>query len=380
MALRIRDILTDELYRGFRLEAGIAGLGNKISKVGILDHESEDVITASFTKGEFILTTLLRVKDNPEKLYDIVERLIDVKASGLCIKDIYFNSIGKDVKELADSAGFPIFIYSVVYMEDIILDVANKLKIDDINKKIESKIEEIISNEEESLLITKIANEINPYFKEKCIVMYCKLADNDSLGNGFKIVNCDKQHKVIPFREGTLIIYTFESSEKIRYESIKRFLRKSGFDERYIIGISTITDNLGMLSYGIKESMYGCDYAVLNNQRLVFFEQLGVDMILLPLLDNVWVKKYYTTIISSIKKYDEQNNTDLLETATVYVNNRGNMKATARDINQHDNTVRYRMQKIYQMISEKTGKEIGYEDLALGVRIHKLVEGIENLE
>ncbi|MCM1991849.1 PucR family transcriptional regulator [Oceanirhabdus seepicola] len=374
MAIRIRDILTDKLYREFRVEAGIVGIGNKISKVGILDHEAEDVITSSFTEGEFILTTLLLVKDHPEGLYDIVERLIDVKASGLAIKDIYFDSIKHNVKELADRKGFPIFIYSEVYMEDIILDIANKIKIDTINKRIESKIEEILLNEEEALLITQIANEINPYFKEKTIAMYCRLAEEE-FGNGFKIFNCDKQHKVIPFREGTLIIYTFDSSENRTMDSMKIFLKELGYDERYIIGVSTINDQLGRLSYAIKESMYGYDYGRINNQQLVFFEQLGTDMLLLPLLDNVWVKKYYNTHISSIKKYDEENNTDLLETATVYVNNRGNMKATARDINQHDNTIRYRIQKIYQMISDNIGKDIGYEELALAIRIHKLIKG-----
>ena len=373
MAIRIRDILTEELYRGFRVEAGISGLGNKISKVGILDHEAEDVITASFTQGEFILSTLLLVKDHPEQVYDIVERLIEVKASGLAIKDIYFDSIQHNVKELADRAGLPIFIYSEVYMEDIILDIANKIKIDTLNKRIESKIEEILLNEKETLLITQIANEINPYFREKSIVMYCRLADKDSLSNGFKIYNCDKQHKVIPFREGTLIIFTFDSSENRTMDSTKRFLKELGYDEKYIIGISTINDKLGSLSYAIKESMYGYDYGRINNQQLVFFEQLGTDMLLLPLLDNVWVKKYYNTHISSIKKYDKENTTDLLETATVYVNNRGNMKATARDINQHDNTIRYRIQKIYQMISDNIGKEIGYEELALVIRIHKLI-------
>lgn len=381
MSITVKEALELKKLKGFQVLAGRTGLTNEIEKVGILDYETKEMIERNFIKGEFVISTLLLIKDNVDKLYEIVEKLINVGVSGLAIKNIYFNRLPDRVLELADYKSFPILLFSDVYFEDVITSIIDAISGKEGDLALALKVDNILYSNLNNVMIKKIAYEINRNFREKHIVAFCKRKNSeDSMGKESlpKIENDDsfyKYNKIIPYREGILTIDTFEiiDSSDARKFTLNR-LASLGFTSKdYIVGISNDHENLDELNFSIKESMYAYKHSLTYGRDLSFFNKIGIDKILLPLLDNPWIQKYHDELITPLLIYDRKNDTELLKTATIYIENNGDIKATAKELFQHNNTIRYRIDRINKILNTNCDIEHFYEELAIAIRIHNII-------
>lgn len=378
MSITVNEALKLEKFQDFKVAAGKAGLKNKIKKVGILDYETKEMIEGNFTEGEFVISTLLVIKDKIEQLYEIVEKLISVGVSGLAIKNIYFKSIPKEVIKLADKKSFPIMMFSDVYFEDVITCIVDAVNDKQDSKALELKIDNILYSNLSKVIIKNIAYEINRDFRDKNIAVYCKrkkgkqtvdlITENEKIHNGLG--------KIIPYKGGYLIIRTFDS---IDTEASKQIILKDleilGItSKQYTIGIGNLHEKLGDLDFSIKESLYAFKYSMIYKANISFFNAIGTNKILIPLINDPWIQKYYDEMITPMLYYDRKNDTELLKTAKIYVENNGNIKAAAKELSQHSNTIRYRIDKIYKILGTCCNSEHCYEELALAIRVHNLMD------
>src|SRR5690554_3573713 len=98
MALTVLEVIKLDIFKNFRLVAGHRGLDNIVEKIGILDWEFVNKIEglrveSEFTKGEFVLTSLLFAKDKPELIIEAVKYLEESQICGLAIKNIYYDDL-----------------------------------------------------------------------------------------------------------------------------------------------------------------------------------------------------------------------------------------------------------------------------------------------
>jgi hypothetical protein len=377
MSISVREALELEILKGFEVIAGKKGLSNKISHVAVWDYEIGDLIEENFSREDFALSTLVAIRDNIDELYGSVERMIEIGISCLAIKNIYFDYIPSEVVELADKSHFPIMVFSDTFTEDVIVQV-NKAIIE--KKEYENlalKIDNILYSELSDLSIRKVARKINVNFMERNVVAFCKKKKSKTWEiKSFSDKEIEEASgKIIPYKEGYIVINTFNELEDKDIElTMLRRLKWWGFSEKeYTIGISSLHENLTELKTSIQESLYAFKYSITYKKGISFFQKIGIGKIILPILDNPWVLKYYSDMIEPLIDYDKHNETELLKTAVKYVENNGDIKATADELFQHGNTVRYRIDKINKIFSEHCKSEHFYEELAVAVRIYTLM-------
>lgn len=377
MGITVQEALELDILEGFNIIAGKKGLSNEITHVAVWDYETGDLIGENFSQGDFALSTLVAIKDRIEELYGIVERMIEVGISCLAIKTIYFNDIPNDVIKLANKKHFPIMVFRDTFTEDVIVYVNKAINEKKEYENLALKIDYILYKDLNDLSIKKIARNININFKEKNIVAFCKKKSNKLRGiKNFSDKEMEEAFtKIIPYKEGYIIINTFEEVEpKDINNTILRRLKWWGFTEKeYVIGVSSLHENLSNLNNSIQESLYAFKYSTTYKKNISFFHEIGVNRIILPILDNPWVLKYYNEMIKPLIVYDKNNETELLKTAVKYVENNGDIKATGEELFQHGNTVRYRIDKINKIFSENYKVEHFYEELALAIRIYSLL-------
>ena len=176
----------------------------------------------------------------------------------------------------------------------------------------------------------------------------------------------------LKYKEGYLLIASYDKSSKEHIiESTESVLKVSGFkDEYYAIGISEVKSDLGQLGRAIYESSFAYDYAILEKKNRSLFTDIGVYKLLMPLSNNVWVHSFYKEIIGKLELNDNKNGTDLLGTAVVFILNDGDIRATAKELFQHSNTIRYRIKKISNLMGSEHMKGMIYEKLALAIRLY----------
>ncbi|QOR36248.1 PucR family transcriptional regulator [Clostridium sp. 'deep sea'] len=374
MQITINEMLNLPTFSSFKLVAGKEGLHNYVKKVGIIDHETQDMIINSFEVNEFVLSTFLGIKENPEQLLIYVQELIKARVSGLAIKDIFFRQLPQNIINYANKHAFPIFIYSKVYYEDIIMSVLNANKEKQCIISLQHKLNDIKCGKLKKNDIKQQALSINKGFKNNHYVAFCKPHKNLSLTGqavSTSLVKYHNTHSIIPYKEGVLAIFTANRAFKVEY--LINSLANIGITTNsYVIGVSNNYSQLYDLTKSINESLYACEYAFKFNLEIISYNDLGINRALLPLQNNEWLTSYAKKVITPLLTYDLQNDFTLLKTAICYVKNNGDIKLTAKELIQHSNTVRYRINKIKQLITCEAGVNDFYLELSLAISTYLL--------
>ena len=63
--------------------------------MGILDHEHGETIVRNFENGEFVLSTLLIIKDYPNQMLGFVKALFQAEVACFALKTIHFKEFPK---------------------------------------------------------------------------------------------------------------------------------------------------------------------------------------------------------------------------------------------------------------------------------------------
>ena len=377
MAITVKEALELDILKGFEVIAGKNGLIKDITNVAIWDYERGELLKENFRAGDFALSTLVAIKDDINELYESVKRMIDIGITCLGIKNIYFDYIPENVIKLANKNNFPIMLFSDTFTEDVIVQVNRAITKKKKCENLAFQVDKILYDNLNGEAIKRIAYNINVNFKEVNIVAYCKRKNSTLNGVGeFSHDEMQDNHsKVVPYKDGYLVINTFENIDYDDIENIiKRRLEWLGFSHKeYIIGVSNIYNRLKNLDKSIQESLYAFKHSKTYKKEISFFKKIGLNRVFIPILDNPWVKKYYNEVIEPLIKYDKSNDSELLKTAIKYIENNGDIKTTAEELFQHGNTVRYRIDKINKIISAHCKDEHFYEELAVGVRIYTLL-------
>lgn len=377
MAITVKEALELDILKGFEVIAGKNGLIKDITNVAIWDYERGELLKENFRAGDFALSTLVAIKDDINELYESVKRMIEIGITCLGIKNIYFDYIPENVINLANKNNFPIMLFSDTFTEDVIVQVNRAITKKKKCENLAFQVDKILYDNLNGEAIKRIAYNINVNFKEINIVAYCKRKNSTLNGVGeFSHDEMQDNHsKVVPYKDGYLVINTFENIDYDDIENIiKRRLEWLGFSHKeYIIGVSNIYNRLKNLDKSIQESLYAFKHSKTYKKEISFFKKIGLNRVFIPILDNPWVKKYYNEVIEPLIKYDKSNDSELLKTAIKYIENNGDIKTTAEELFQHGNTVRYRIDKINKIISAHCKDEHFYEELAVGVRIYTLL-------
>lgn len=64
------------------------------------------------------------------------------------------------------------------------------------------------------------------------------------------------------------------------------------------------------------------------------------------------------------------NNEDLLSTACTYIKSRGDLDKTAEALYCHKNTIRYRLNKIHELLDPNSNEKEFNENLSIAIRIY----------
>ena len=104
------------------------------------------------------------------------------------------------------------------------------------------------------------------------------------------------------------------------------------------------------MNLAIQEGLHASQYSRLTNSGAVSFQHMGIYQILLPYCRDPWMIQYCRSILDPILEFDRQYDGELFRTAELYVKLDGDVEAVGKQLHLHKNTVRYRMNRIKDLI------------------------------
>ncbi|HEX4307024.1 MAG TPA: helix-turn-helix domain-containing protein [Solirubrobacterales bacterium] len=108
---------------------------------------------------------------------------------------------------------------------------------------------------------------------------------------------------------------------------------------------------------------------------LLAFEDTGAYRLLLPAMsdDPAELERFYAETIQPLADYDEQYETELVTTVEAYLDNDGNVAATAKQLFTHRHTVRYRLERVRELCGHDVSSTEGREKLGLGLKAMRVL-------
>ncbi|MEX2107397.1 MAG: helix-turn-helix domain-containing protein [Solirubrobacterales bacterium] len=112
-----------------------------------------------------------------------------------------------------------------------------------------------------------------------------------------------------------------------------------------------------------------------EGRSLLAFEDAGSYRLFLQGMsdDPGEVERFYTETIAPLSAYDEQYETELVATVEAYLDNDGNVAATAKQLFTHRHTIRYRLERVRELCGHDVSATEGREKLGLGLKAMRVL-------
>lgn len=381
--LRIKDILSMDFAKEFRILAGESGLGNAFWNVGINDYEPLEDIPKVFGEGDLLLTSLALYKHESYNISTYLKAFIDAGVSGIAIKTAFEKDIPKDILAYSNQKKIPLIATpNELFTEDLVVELKQTIKEDEAHSWFEMRMENVLSgeagSEEEELLLKEIFPD-NENEDEK-IVYYFKNTDSsqDIEVNYRRILY--KLEELLPhlrikgakYADGLFIF----AVRNYLGEDVKTILEQHGFPlKKYVAGVYTYTGTPGITIREILQNSISAAYVCLcEDEAQINYDDIGVYKYILPFDAKGRLYREYANRFEKIIAYDRKNETNFNDTILCYVKNQGEIRKTAEEMHQHINTIRYRLKRIHEFLGydEKNYNEF-YVDIVLMSKIYKLI-------
>jgi sugar diacid utilization regulator len=112
-----------------------------------------------------------------------------------------------------------------------------------------------------------------------------------------------------------------------------------------------------------------------EGRPLLAFEDTGAYRLLLPAMseDPGELESFYAETVRPLVEYDEQYETELVATVEAYLDNDGNVAATAKQLFTHRHTIRYRLERVRELCGHDVSSTEGREKLGLGLKAMRVL-------
>lgn len=387
MALTVKDILQLQSLHSFRLHAGQKGLSRYVVSAGIGDYEFCPDIDypreTAFEADSLVLSSLLFAKGRPELLLPAVQQLYEAGVSGLAYKTVIFHELPDEVLAFCDAHAFPLFSFgSDAFFENIVYEVLNAVRADDTDLLTESNLRRMIENDFPKSQVTRLAKTLSLAFKGHVLGVYIKSAAAESERGSFDLQaerclknlylnrNLNDKALLCLYEGGLFALLTAHQPKPETFEVIlSQLLDFLHFDEAPLhVCRSDVHLPYEDLDLCFRESYQTYLASMTEARRFASYREIGTYRFLLPQKDSESMQDYADSILAPLLAKPEY-----FETARQLVLCGGDMLRTAEHFRCHQNTIRYRLQKIKVLLGfENETEQDFYAILSVAVRLHLL--------
>jgi len=383
--VKVKELIVKEAFLSFELYCGHNGMNKEINSVGILDYEALEEQFDLFHGGDFILSTLAFAKKQPELAENALIQTINRGVSAIGIKKIYYDSLSEKTIMLANQRKVPIFFFDDTTFEEIIVTTTDEIRRKEHTKYYESQVDLILKNEFNSKVIVDSLFEINSSFQSHSLCLYCvehppkttaesKLPSIINKLRNRKIMGISSvNNSIFKYKGGILIIHTYNKQDSNPNYHVETLCRNIGMShDDFIMGFSTVHHEHVNIAQGINEALSAARFCMDQQKSYMQFSDLGIYKFLIPIMDSQHVKSYVSDFIDPILNHDRNTESQLLKTAQGYIAMNGELKKTADQLFQHVNTVRYRINKIKELLCFNNDDPNFYEELFIAIKVYEL--------
>jgi DNA-binding PucR family transcriptional regulator len=160
-------------------------------------------------------------------------------------------------------------------------------------------------------------------------------------------------------------------------DGVLRELESSLSGYTFALGRSRIAEDPAELSRAAGEALLAANVAEGSSPEgaLLAFEQTGAYRLLLSAMSENpdELQRFYCETVEPLVAYDEQYETELLQTLETFLEADGNVAGTAQRLFTHRHTIYYRLERIRELTGLDVSSSDGREKLSLGLKAMRVL-------
>lgn len=343
----------------------------------------EDVLEKDIlAPGDFFITSLLQFQPKSEELMQVLALLVKGNCSGLCVMmEERAELFSKEMLAFCEEKQFPV----ICMREDIsyaeVLGVINQCILEEqTNVLNQLKLDKILASRTLPQERMKILFSINPGIREYVQAVYIrderrKITQRKKTGEV-----CSSFDIFIPADNYDICILSADSRKELEQHKnvVCEQLLRSYHNRRLGIGRPYARYRVERT---LLEAGDALDMAQASDRRQQVYDPLSPQQLLLPIRGSREMQEFYDEFCREIAaKTTEEGMEDMLLTTRAYVQCNGDFKKTAKKLKQHENTIRYRINRLRNYLDVEEQPLLFHEIISLAVRIESMLEIKKNKE
>lgn len=385
MGITVERILELQPMKGTTFAAGMGGKKNVVTSVSMMETPDS---TMWLREGDFILTNGRPLRDMPGPPEGLVEVFIKKKVAGLAVKlGRYLDELPEAMVRRANERNFPIVVLpDKLTAAQIITCISYEIFRSDARDPHysyeEDFLRDLVTGEEDWRSLRNRLSMVG-WTERKSLGVAVVQHDTLKLDHTFASL-----HEGTPFSYGFALSGNYvvlmeldgerhpESALVHAAEDLLAHLKEeSSFGGEFSIGVGRCYRSIAYLSHSFEEARTALCMGVCQKGpgSVTFFGRMGVMSILLAKSNHVMLERFYGGIFTMLDRYDQENDTEYVETLKAYALCGMSLDETAKNLYVHYNTVRYRLNALKKIIAagavdEGMGVDFNLEALCCIIR------------
>ena len=360
--MKINDIQYIPRIQNFQLIAGKEGISRNIRNVVIFEYEDEKNYEDNYYDEDFIITSLIFAKNNPSLIEPMLKKMMELGASGIAIKRAYYQELPENVLAFANLHELPIFVFDDIYIEDVIVSIADYMQKEKRYSLYQQEILELITENRSPYEIEKYCRLMNNAYSGCMTGAYLECSESKSSQAVDQIlhsllmrrkIKTLKDYQFYQYHNGMFILYNHLNplNSSSYYHKFTVFIEQFGCRmQDFVVGFSSCLMKRQDIDKCFRESFFACKHAKAAGLSFEHYENIGTDKLIYPLLLDKSCQKEYQYLMQLLSSSDVETGSDLLETIYAYCSCGHNIKQTAEMLFQHPNTIRYRLKRAMELM------------------------------
>jgi len=377
MSLTVREALTLGVLRDAEVVAGHRGLDNPIRWTHILDHPHVNEWTKG---GEVLLTSGLGIYDSTEAQEKYILEAAEKKIAAIFIAKEYLPQTTPRMRELADEYGLPLVELPrktafVEVTEAILRRLASKSPDAERSYLIDALLAGNLPEDEDTMMRLRRFGLEPDGFHVIALAQFAGESVEQSLNEKqiaslVSLLNRAPRRPVISERQNWVIaifpVGVREESSVPFARSLEEILKTSN-RAKPRVGVGRLARKLDDFPLSYREAREALFVASItqSDRTIIHFNDLGVWRLLLKIEDRTELERFADYHLKSLIEHDRQQLTDWLATLETFLQENGNLRATARALGLHRNTIKYQIENIGRVI----GRDLSDAEARLNLQV-----------
>ena len=193
--------------------------------------------------------------------------------------------------------------------------------------------------------------------------------------------NISRKYIIFSYNSNVLLLMNYSHPGKERKkesELIHQQLEQKFPDLDIYLGAGCFVKECTEVPKSYQQGLYTLNFLTTTKQenKVFFYEDLGI-LRLLWEVEDPKLKEFAQEFLTPLLNYDQQNNTNWLETLSTFLQEGGSLQAAANKLHIHPNTMRYRINRIQEILDTDLKDFEVQLNLALAYKIYKFILGDE---